>query len=271
MVSLYGALFYGAGSGAMRPLKVLWAALGLMVLLTSFAAQARDLVIFGEPTLETALRRLGATWRERSGIRVNVFVAPSDLSFAQIERGARCDIIFALAGRVTQEAERRGIIKANTAKPIFRNALVLVESRDRPRVPANRSDPKSLVGERKLAIANPDRDLAGTYGSEWLRQIGIRQGDNNIVVAESSAGVATLIADNVAQVGIVYATDAARRPNLAIALPIAGESHPAIDYVVAEAMDSQADIKSFLEFLGSAEAKAIFAAAGLQSAGETRS
>src|SRR5262245_15053740 len=69
-------------------------------------AHARDLVVYGEPTLQRALKSVGSLWQGRTGTRVNVFVAPSDLSYAQIDRGARCDVIFALAGAATEEAER---------------------------------------------------------------------------------------------------------------------------------------------------------------------
>src|SRR5262247_2673045 len=111
---------------AVQPLKVLLAAMCLSLALPFAASQARDLVVFGEPTLMTALQRVGAAWRERSGVRVNVFVAPTDLSLAQIQRGARCDIVFALAGRATDDAERQGIIKSKVNSPIFRNSLMLV-------------------------------------------------------------------------------------------------------------------------------------------------
>ena len=76
-------------------------------LLAPAIAQARDLVVFGEPTLEKALKSVGTLWQTRTGTRVNVFVAPTDLSYAQIERGARCDVIFALAGAATDDAARR--------------------------------------------------------------------------------------------------------------------------------------------------------------------
>src|SRR5215208_6073327 len=90
---------------AVQPLKLLLAVcLSLSFPLT--ASHARDLVVFGEPTLMNALQRVGAAWRERSGPRVNVFVAPSDLSLAQIQRGARCDIVFALAGPATRWNDR---------------------------------------------------------------------------------------------------------------------------------------------------------------------
>ncbi len=266
MIALYRFLLAGARFGAMPPLHLRWLILCLLVLLLSPGAQARDLVVFGEPTLESALRQVGATWRERSGVRVDVFVAPSDLSFAQIERGARCDVVFVLAGSALTAASEKGIVKS--IRPIFRNSLMLIGRPDRPSPVANRNDPIALVAGRKLAIANPDRDPAGTYGVRWLREAGIPDDDRNIIVAENSAGVLTLLTDKMAQVGIVYATDAAARSDLPVATPLPAQSYPAIDYVVAEAMEPKSDTKPFLDFLGSAEAKAVFKAAGLQFVSE---
>ena len=90
------------------------------------SAGARDLVVYGEPTLEKALKSVGSLWQARTGTRVNVFVAPTDPSFAQIDRGARCDMIFALAGAATEEAARAKIIQGATISRALRNGLVLV-------------------------------------------------------------------------------------------------------------------------------------------------
>ena len=83
-------------------------------------------MVYGEPTLEKALKAVGALWQSRTGTRVNVFVAPTDLSLAQIERGARCDLIFALAGAATDEAARSKTIHADSITRALRNSLVLV-------------------------------------------------------------------------------------------------------------------------------------------------
>jgi hypothetical protein len=73
-----------------------------VALLASRAAAARDLVVYGEPILQKALKSVGSLWQARTGTRVNVFVVPTDLSYAQIDRGGRCDVIFALAGVQTR-------------------------------------------------------------------------------------------------------------------------------------------------------------------------
>jgi molybdate transport system substrate-binding protein len=230
-------------------------------------AGARDLVVSGEPTLATALGRLGAAWRERSGVRVNVFVAPSDLSLAQIERGARCDVLFALAGPSLDDGERRGIVKAQSSPLIVRNGLVLVTRRPfNGTIPAaDRERLSAVLAGKRVAIANPDRDVAGLHGRAWLQQIGgPGDGGKALRVAESAAGVVTLLHDRAADFGIVYASDAAAYPDTAVVATIPEESYPAIRYVAAGAMDPQSDLGPFMTFLQSPQAKSILQAAGLQ-------
>src|SRR5262245_9723701 len=169
------------------------------------ASDARDLVVFGERTLMNGLQRVGVAWRKRSGVRVNVFVAPSDLSFAQIQRGARCDLVFALAGAATDDAERQGIIRSRPTAPLLRNSLLLVtrSASANTIAPSDRAELASFLEGKRLAIANPDRDPAGTLGLGWLRELGLRSEDNkNVIVAESAAGVAQVLADDMAQAGI---------------------------------------------------------------------
>jgi molybdate transport system substrate-binding protein len=256
---------------AVQPLKVLLAAMCLSLALPFAAAQARDLVVFGEPTLLNALQRVGAAWRARSGVRVNVFVAPSDLSFAQIYRGARCDIVFALVGPATDDAERRGTIRPLSRAPLLRNSLLLVARSGFAStiVPSDRTELASFLKGKRLAIANPDRDPAGTHGLRWLREIGLaEEDDKKLLVAESAAGVVKLLTDDLAQLGIVYATDAAARSDLVVLTTLPDSSERAIEYVAVEASDPQSATKPFLDFIRSSEAHVILQAAGLQVAGE---
>ena len=234
-----------------------------IALLGPVNASARDLVVYGEPTLEKALKSVGALWQARTGTRVNIFVAPTDLSYAQIDRGARCDVIFALAGAATEEAARTKIIDATTISRALRNGLVLIGTEPRSeRIPeASLADMSRLIPGKRLAIANPDRDPAGARAVELLRKIGIVVDDGNkaVAVAESTAGVISLLATNKAQLGIVYSSDATASSAVALAML----DLPPIEYVVAQARDPQSDTRPFMTFLKSAEAKAVFRSAGL--------
>ena len=238
--------------------------LSAVALLAPAAAAGRDLVVYGEPTLEKALKSVGSLWQARTGTRVNVFVAPTDLSYAQIDRGARCDVIFALAGAATEEAARAKIIQGATISRALRNGLVLVGTKGAagPIDGANVADISRLIAGERLAIANPERDPAGGRAVELLRRIGIAVDDNRAVaVAESSAGVVSLIATDKTRVGIVYSTDATAGFKLVVPLPLLDQ--PPIEYVVAQARDPQSDTQPFMTFVKSATAKAAFKAAGV--------
>ncbi len=243
-----------------------------VALLAPATAGARDLVVYGEPTLEKALKSVGSLWQARTGTRVNVFVAPTDLSYAQIDRGARCDVIFALAGAATEEAARAKIIHAATISRALRNGLVLVgtERGSAPIADASLTDISRLISGKRLAIANPDRDPAGARAVELLRMIGMVADDGNkaVTVAESTAGVVSLLATDKAWLGIVYSTDATAGFRLAVALPMLEQ--PPIEYVVAQARDPQSDTQPFMTFLKSVEAKAAFKSAGLTPIDDAR-
>ena len=226
------------------------------------AAAARDLVVYGEPTLEKALKSVGSLWQARTGTRVNLFVTPTDLSYAQIDRGARCDVIFALAGAATDEAARVKIIQGATITRALRNGLVLVGTKGAagPVDGANVADISRLIAGERLAIANPERDPTGARALELLRKIGIAADDNRaLAVAESSAGVVNLLATDKARLGIVYSTDAIAGFKLVVPLL----DQPPIEYVVAQARDPQSDTQPFMAFFKSAAAQAAFKSAGL--------
>jgi molybdenum ABC transporter molybdate-binding protein len=233
-------------------------------LVAPVAADARDLVLYGEPTLEHALRSIGTLWQGRSGTRVNVFVAPTDLSYAQIERGARCDVIVALAGADTDSAARNKVIDAGTVRRALRNGLTLVGSvpDSAPQAELTLADLPQLIAGKRLAIANPNRDPAGAHAIDLLRKTGVVVDDSNeaIVVAESTAGVMSMLATGKTQLGIVYASDATA--GFPLARPLLSDQPP-IEYVVAQARDPALDTKPFLAFLKSPQAQAAFKAAGL--------
>src|ERR1700751_4188348 len=109
--------------------RLCWAVIliGLFVSVSiPLPALARDLVVYGEPTLKPVLTALGALWHAKGNSRVHVFVAPTDLAFEQIARETRCDVIFALDGLVTDAAEERELFDSDSKIAAFGNSLVLV-------------------------------------------------------------------------------------------------------------------------------------------------
>jgi molybdate transport system substrate-binding protein len=232
--------------------------------LATLPAQARDLVVYGEPTLKPVLTALGGLWRAKGNSAVHVFVAPTDLAFEQIARETRCDVIFALDGMTTDAAEDRELFDADSKIVAFGNSLVLVARAGSAMMPG---DPRAIAAGKKLAIANPDRDVAGTYGVQALRATGVEvdPAGKEVRVAESAL---QFLADGHADGGIVYASDAAANPVFKILARFDAASHPPIVYLAAQAAhaDDDADSEGFIDFLTTPEAKAAIAAAGLMPA-----
>jgi len=242
-------------------LAALTPALVAFASLAALPAHARDLVVYGEPTLKPVLTSLGALWRAKGNSRVHVFVAPTDLSFEQIAHEARCDVIFALAGPATDAAEERELFDADSKVEAFRNSLVVVARGGWP-VPTG-----ALLAGKRLAIADPDRDIAGRYGLAALRAAGspIDTAGKDVKMAEGAAGVLQFLADGNADMGVVYASDAAANPQFKILAGLDTSTHPPIAYVAAQAanVDENSDSKGFIAFLGTPEAKAAIMSAGL--------
>jgi len=229
------------------------------------AATARDLVVYGEPTLESALNAVGSLWRSRSGVGVHVFVAPADLSLAQIERGARCDVIVAGAAALA-DGEHRKLVDPDTKAPLFRNALVIVaRTATALQAPPASVTLAALLAGKRLALANPDRDLAGRYALEALSKSGLDMNaqSKSVAIAESSAAVLTYLDENRAELGIVYASDA-KRSGARVLMPLSEDLYPAIEYVAAQTAEPQGDPDEFLDFLASDEAATVFRSAGLR-------
>jgi molybdate transport system substrate-binding protein len=87
-----------------------------------------------------------------------------------------------------------------------------------------------------------------------------------IAVAESSAGVLSMLSNDKAQLGVVYLTDALTRPEFKIVIALAETSYPAINYVAAETAgaDAKSDTRGFVAFVKSDAATAVIRSAGLQ-------
>ena len=176
-------------------------------------------------------------------------------------------MIFAPAGPVTDAAEARELFDADSKVAAFGNSLVLI---GREAAPANATDVRTLIAGKRLAIANPDRDVAGRYGVEALRAAGVAldPAGRGVMVAESAAGVLQMLADGKADVGVVYASDAAADPTFKLLARLDSAAHPPIAYVAAQAAhaDEKSDSDGFIEFLASPAASAVVAAAGLTPA-----
>jgi molybdate transport system substrate-binding protein len=230
------------------------------------AAFAAEVVVFAAASLKNALDNVAADWAKASGDAATISYAGSSALARQIEEGAPADVFFSADLDWMDYLEERKLIDPATRKSLLGNAIVLVAPADaaKPVAIGKGFDLAGALGDGKLAMASVDSVPAGKYGKAALESLGVWDSvAASVAQADNVRAALQLVALGEAPFGIVYATDAHAEPKVAVVGTFPDDSHPPIVYPVARTSASEADAaKSFLDYLGTPEARARFEAEG---------
>ncbi|MBD2189867.1 molybdate ABC transporter substrate-binding protein [Pseudanabaena mucicola] len=183
----------------------------------------------------------------------------------QIINGAPVDIFIAAAAKQMDELQQKGFIVADTRRNLLSNRLVLIVPKDQDHV-MNLQD-LAKVNER-IAIGDPRSVPVGEYTEQALTKLELWQDlQPKFVLGNNVRQVLQFVESGNAQAGIVYATDAKNSPKVKVVQVIDAKLHQPIVYAIAILQKSinQSIAKSYLEFLSSEPAKAIFEKYGFQT------
>jgi molybdate transport system substrate-binding protein len=217
------------------------------------AVTVPDLGIFCDPTLRPVVTKICDLWCEKTGVPARVLCAPGGLMIAQLVRNARNDVVITRTDSMAAAAAQ-GQIKPETRANLWRGPLVLAV-----RAGTSSADPKTLKGP----IAATDPTAAAAFdGRAVLADLGISP--DHIIGAANTGDVADLVKTGAAQAGLVYATDVAADPALAVGAAL--QTAPA-SFAAAQSRNVQSwRAADFLTFLATPEAAAAARAGGLEIA-----
>lgn len=195
-----------------------------------------DVTVFAAASLKEALDELAADYRERAKGKVMVSYAASSALAQQIARGAPADIFISADLDWMDYIEKRGLVRKGSRADLLANRLVLVAPKDSkasftigPKFPL-----AGLLGDRRLAMADPDYVPAGKYGRAALEKLGVWQElSGRIARGENVRAAMAFVARGEAPFGIVYRTDALAERNVRIIGEFAQNLHPPIVYPAA--------------------------------------
>ena len=178
----------------------------------------------------------------------------------KVERGAGLDAVVFAEDAALEVLIQRGHVPRESKRSVASTTLVLVGPEG-----TNATFPTlgSLPDGAKVAVGDPVTVPAGRYARQYLQQLGVWDAiQPRLVYGGDVAGVLAHAQRGSAHVAIVYRTDAARGAPLVI-LDEPGDA-PVVRIVagVAARSRSAARARAFLEFLASAEGRAIFARHG---------
>src|SRR5262249_16152667 len=217
---------YFEGSGAMpisiisrrRLLPVVFAALvGGALALPAAPAVAKDLLVFAAASLKNALDDIDASYKKETGKEVTVSFAASSALAKQIEQGAPADLFISADLDWMDYLAKKNLIKPATRSNLLGNSIVLVAPADSTvtaKIAPNFAL-ASLLGDRRLAMANVQSVPAGKYGKAALEKLGVWDSvKDRVAQADNVRAALLLVSKGEAPLGIVYKTDLASAPTI---------------------------------------------------------
>lgn len=229
---------------------------------TGLAQEQSAVRVYAAASLKNALDELAQRYEAHGEGKVVVSYAASSALARQIENGAPADIFVSADLDWMNYLEKRNLLRAGTRVNLVRNQIVLIASADNkaslvigPRFPL-----ATLLGGRRLAMADPDHVPAGKYGKAALAALEIWPSvSRKIARGENVRAALQFVARGEAPFGIVYRTDAMAERNVRIVGAFPADSHPPIVYPAAILAGSKnRGAEKFFVFLKSSEAANIF-------------
>jgi len=227
---------------------------------------AEKVTVFAAASMKNALDAANAAWQTETGNETTVSYAASSALAKQIEGGAPADIFISADLAWMDYVAEKKLIKDDTRSNLLGNRIVLVAAKDKAQPVEIKEgfDLAGLVGDGKLAMGEVKSVPAGKYGKAALEKLGAWSAvESKVAGAESVRAALALVSRGEAPYGIVYQTDAAADPGVAIVGTFPEDSHPPIIYPVAVLTESKsAAAAAYLDFLKSDKAAPFFTEQG---------
>jgi len=231
-------------------------------------ARETGVVVFAASSTTNAIMDIATMYEAQGRGHLEASFASSSTLAQQIARGAPADVYLSASEQWMDLLERKGAIEAASRFDLLGNRLALiVPSQSSIRAVDVRKglDLAALLGDDgRLSIGDPAYVPAGTYGKKALQTLGLwDQVKDRLAPMKDVRAALVLVERGEVPLGLVYATDAAISRNVRVVGMFPIDSHPPIVYPVAAVTGGNRDAAaSFLEFLRTPEARAVFSKYG---------
>jgi molybdate transport system substrate-binding protein len=225
-------------------------------------AQDKTLTVFAAASMKNALDDVNAEYTKKTGIKVVTSYAASSTLMKQIEQGAPADVFVSADLDWMDYGSQKKLIKDDTRVQLLGNKIVLIAPKDSKiaNVTIGQGfDLAKLAGDGRITTGDVKSVPVGKYAKAALEKLGAwTAAEPKFAMAESVRAALALVARGEAVLGIVYETDAKVEPGVKIVGAFPQDSHPPIIYPVAATVTAKSDANSYLAFLRTQGAKAVF-------------
>jgi molybdate transport system substrate-binding protein len=239
----------------------------ILALLLPAMARAEGLTVFAASSLTEAMKDVSVLWQAKGHEPVRLSFGASSTLARQIEQGAGVNLFASADMKWMDELAGKGGIAPDTRRDLLGNSLVMVAPKaGAPPVKIGPAlDLVALLGPTgRLATGDPAHVPVGLYAEQALRKLGLWAVAEPRLARTASVRAALLLVERgEAPVGIVYSTDAAVSPGVAVIGIFPASSHDPIVYPFAVTKQGDtAEARALMQFITGPEARAIFLARG---------
>jgi molybdate transport system substrate-binding protein len=225
-------------------------------------AQEKQITVFAAASMKNALDDVNAAFTKQSGVKVVSSYAASSALAKQLEQGAPADVFISADIEWMDYSAQKKTVKDDTRVNLLGNRLVLIAPKDSKvdKVDIGPGfDLARLIGDGRITTGEVKSVPVGKYAKSALEKLGIWASvENKFAMADNVRAALALVARGEAVLGIVYETDAKVEAAVKIVGAFPAGSHPAIVYPVAATVNAKPETTSYLAFLRSSAAKAVF-------------
>lgn len=234
-----------------------WVLLGVFSL---HARAAQPIDVLAAASLADALTEIGQAYQAGHGTAVRNSFASSAALAKQIENGAPADLFISANGQWMDYLQQRSLVRAETRRDLLTNRLVLIAPKGKaPAVTFERGFDLARAFDGRLCTGDVESVPAGIYAARALRALGWWQDLHaRIVGARDVRAALTFVERGECALGIVYETDARASTRVEVVGVFPPETHDPVVYPVALSRSAGTEAETFLRYLQSDDAAAVF-------------
>lgn len=226
----------------------------LSVLFLFFVAPANAadrLLVFAAASQKDALEKIGEQYELICNCRIAFSFAATSTLARQVEAGAPADVFISANQAWIDWLEINGKLPANESVIFAGNRLVVASA-------AKTKDSVNILWRDRFAMADPQSVPAGIYAREALQNMGIwNKVKSKAVFAENVRVALKQIERGDLLSGITYQSDLHAQTKLHAHYIFPNQTHTPIRYL-AGLINANQNAASFVDYLGSNEAQAVF-------------
>jgi molybdate transport system substrate-binding protein len=202
-------------------------------------------------------------------VTISLNTSASGTLQTQIENGAPADVFLSAATAQMDNLQKENLLINTTRKNLLYNNLVMIVPNASTLGLTSFND-LTLAKVTKIAVGDPKSVPAGTYAQAAFDELGITaQIQSKLILGANVTQVLTYVASGNVDAGFVYSTDALSSNQVKVVAQAPADINALIVYPAAiiQTTRNQTAAQSYLDFLFSDQAKALFLQYGFTMAG----